>query len=738
MAALLAVAAARQVTPRRQALAIAGLCLAGTVLDLVFLVSGAETASLKLPLGLPGFGATLSLDPLSGLFLLPMLTGAGACCLGRVEPAGRRGRGAGAVATVGLPCCLAALLLTCLAGDGFTLVLAAATVPAAAALCSHGPARGPGGVQEGHRPGSPGAAPSRDDANPRGTEPGGTGAMHGTGAVEGAARGMARLLLGVVLDPVAGSVLAGLCLAVAVALLVPSGGLLAGPMFAAIRAHPPEGWRATAVLGCSLLGTARLCGLCPHPGRNESAAGLAAGADAQGVSEVTPGAAAALATAVPLAGLYVLARLLLDLCGAATPLWWGVPVLAAGSAAVAAGGLRAATAARLEGIVEGVVAGAGGIAVAGLGVALVARGADLPLLAALALGGTGLLVLAQGPLVALLVLLMAAVGRAAGSTTLARLGGLLGRMPVAGACLLVAAASVARLPVSAGFPGGWMVAEALLQAPRLDGPWLGVALAVALVAGACGTALFAAAALRLVGTALLGRPRSPRGAAAGDVVAPERQVLVALAAVLGAIGVAPPLALALAGPAVAQLSLVVPEGAASAAWTVSPLRDGAGYAALPLAGLVAVAAGALAWAMWRRMARGTVERRGWEGGFAAPPPWLPFGDPATQLGPRAIDAPLLRLAAGLWLSSEQAGDPGRGATDMGIAADDATGAGLAAGLTTGPSTRQGRRGPVVRDVALAALHGAGRCEAWMGRLPLPWLVGTVATLLCLLVWAAAA
>jgi len=667
-ALLLAVAAAPQVTQRRQALAAAGICLAGAVLDLVFLAAGAEAASLHLPAGLPGFGATLSLDPLAGLFLLPMLAGAGACCLGGVEPAGRRRRGADAGATAGLPCCLAALLLTCLAGDAFTLLLTATTLPAAVALCRPAPALPP------------------------------------------------RAGWGVALGPTAA---AALCLAVAVALLVPSSGLPAGPVFAAIRAHPPEGWRATAVLACSLLGTAGLCGLWLRSGQGTAAPQAYAGTRGQDAT----GAAAALAAAVPLAGLYVLTRLVLDLCGPATPLWWGVPVLAAGSAAVAAGGLRAATAARMEEIVEAVVAGAGGLAVAGLGVALLGRGADLPLLAALALGGVGLLVLAQGPLVALLALGTAAVGLAAGTTALARLGGLLGRMPVTGACLLVAAASVARLPVSAGFAGGWMVAEALLQAPRLGRPWLGVALAAALAAGACGTALFAAAALRLVGTALLGRPRSPRGAAADDVAAPLRQVLMALAAALGAIGVAPPLALSLAGPAVAQLSLAVPEGAASAAWTVSPLRDGAGYAALPLAGLVAVAAAALAWAMLRRMARGVVERPGWEGGFAAPPPWLPFGDPATQLGPRAIDAPLLRLAAGLGLSQEHAGD----------AADGGAGAGLAAA----PVGLWERRVAVLRDAALAALHGAARCEAWMGSAPLPWLVGTVAALLGLLVWAAA-
>ena len=789
-AALLAVAAWPGMAPRRQALAVAGLCLAGAGLDLAFLVSGAGAASMHLPLGLAGYGATLSLDPLGGVFLLPMLAGAGACCLGAAGPAERRRRG---VAAAGLPCCLAALLLTCLAGDGFTLLLAASSVPAAAALCARDAARLPGEPRGGRQLFLPDAAPGRNGTAGHET------ARHGAARLGAARHETARLGadldgpdgargganggwvqgLAVVPDPVAGPVLATLCLAGAIALLVPGAGLLAGPAFAAIRAHPPEGWRATAVLACSLLGTARLCAPWRHPGRTRAApeafAGPGAGRLAQGIPgvapgvgpdapEVRPGTEAALATAVPLAGLYVLTRLLLDLCGPATPLWWGVPVLAAGSVAVAAGGLRAATAARLEGIAEGIVAGAGGLAAAGLGVALLARGADLPLLAALSLGGTLLLVLAQGPLVALLLLANAAIGLAAGTTALARLGGLLGRMPVAGACLLAAAASVARLPVSAGFAGGWMLAEALLQAPRLGGPWLGVVAAAAVAVLACGTALFAAAALRLVGTALLGRPRSPRGAAADDVAAPLRQVLVALAAALGVIGVAPPLALALAGPAVAQLSLAVPEGAASAAWTtsplrdagmtsplrdagmMSPLRDGAGYAALPLAGLVAVAAGSLAWVARRRMARGVVERPGWEGGFAAPPPWLPFGDPATQLGPRAIDAPLLRLAAGPGRSQERVPDrvverasgPGwdeTGAGETGGSEAGAAAGGAAAGGAAAGGAAAGGAAAGGAALLRAGLRGAGECEAWVGRASLPWLVGVAAALLCLLVWA---
>ena len=37
----------------------------------------------------------------------------------------------------------------------------------------------------------------------------------------------------------------------------------------------------------------------------------------------------------------------------------------------------------------------------------------------------------------------------------------------------------------------------------------------------------------------------------------------------------------------------------------------------------------------------------WSGGFAAPPPWLPFGDPATQYGAASFIDPLARMIASL-------------------------------------------------------------------------------------------
>ena len=113
----------------------------------------------------------------------------------------------------------------------------------------------------------------------------------------------------------------------------------------------------------------------------------------------------------------------------------------------------------------------------GLGVAAIARGADLLPLATLALGGTLLHALNYTAFASLASLSTGAAAIGAGSQTLDRLGGLAGRMPVVAIGMLVAGLSLAFLPGSAGFASGWMLLQALFAAPRAGGlalqlvPW---------------------------------------------------------------------------------------------------------------------------------------------------------------------------------------------------------------------------------------------------------------------------
>jgi hypothetical protein len=83
---------------------------------------------------------------------------------------------------------------------------------------------------------------------------------------------------------------------------------------------------------------------------------------------------------------------------------------------------------------------------------------------------------------------------------------------------------------------------------------------------------------------------------------------------------------------------------ATGALSFATLRTGAetpGYSPVVVVGLLAVAGIVVLRAMRRS---GQQQREpAWSGGFAAPPPWLPFGDPATQYGPASFVEPIQRV-----------------------------------------------------------------------------------------------
>jgi hypothetical protein len=155
-------------------------------------------------------------------------------------------------------------------------------------------------------------------------------------------------------------------------------------------------------------------------------------------------------------------------------------------------------------------------------------------------------------------------------------------------------------------------------------------------------ALGAAAGLRLIGTAFLGRPRSPRGAAADEAARPALAACALLAACLVLVGLLPGPTLALAGPALHGL-LGADDTARSGAVMLVPLAGLPPYSAPGIAGLVVLAILLAWWAVRRWSTGGERAAPAWESGFAAPPPWLPFGDPLTEPGPDAFAAGLRRL-----------------------------------------------------------------------------------------------
>lgn len=438
-------------------------------------------------------------------------------------------------------------------------------------------------------------------------------------------RRAARLMLGFALT-------GGLCLMAGFALMSAGAGSLG---FAALRASPPEGWMAAAVLVLALLGAAALGGLSPLHG-------WVAGALSAAPAQVAP----LLAGALPVLALLAALRLVLELSGPAQPSWWGLAPLLLGGFAVLIGGFRALVEDGLRGVLGGAVTAGLGLFALGLGLALLFRGSDMDVPAALALAGALLagahLLLGVGLLALALSVVQMQAGPVAGAR-LDALGGLAHNMPLAAGAALVAALSIAALPPFAGFAALWLLTQALLAAWRTQQALYQFAALGTLIMLGLGMGLLAMAMVRLWGMVFLGRPRSPRVAGAEDAPGPARAALLFPALALLGLGALPPLAMALMQGAVEQLL----GGAAPASILGLAAGDaGARYLVLPVLAVMAGLMALLWWVARRRAPKGLAEAPLWQGGFIAPPPHMPFGDPSTQVSAEGFAAPVLAVLGG--------------------------------------------------------------------------------------------
>jgi len=438
------------------------------------------------------------------------------------------------------------------------------------------------------------------------------------------------------------------------ACLIPAFALLGNgdPAFTAMRA--PEGWRAAVVLALVVLGAGSKAGLAPlhlwlplaHPAAPSHVSALMSGA----MTKVA---------------LYVIVRMLFDLCGPAQPLWFGVPLVVMGAASAILGALRANMEPDLKSVLAASTIENVGLVAIGLGVALMARAADLPPLAALALGGALLHALVHGVFKTLLFLGAGAAQHGGGSRMLVRLGGLVHRMPITTACMIAGCIGLAALPPGPGFASEWLLFQAVLAAPRIGGLALQTGMAVLAALMAMAAALAATAAVRLLGVAFLGRPRTPRVAGAMEAGPAARGAMLGLVGLLGLTGLFPGVVLGLIEPA---LRLVLRSGlpGQTGLLVLRPGVEAPGYAPLAIAGIFVVAIIATMQLLRRTAVPG--QRRGpaWACGFAAPPAWLPFGDPATQYGGASFAQPVRRaLGTALLAAREEVDMPRPGETRAG-------------------------------------------------------------------------
>ena len=318
-------------------------------------------------------------------------------------------------------------------------------------------------------------------------------------------------------------------------------------------------------------------------------------------------------------------------------MWWGVTLLLVGAGIATIGSLRAALADTLHKVLSVGSLHQFGMATMALGVALFARAVDLPSVASRALAAAWLAVVCHMLCRTLLLMCADAVESGAGTRRLDLMGGLLHRMPVTSGCCLVGLFTVAVLPPGLGFAAFWLLFQSLIAAARISD--FGIQLLVLVVAAltALSVGLMALATVRLFGVVFIGRPRTPRAAVAEEAPRPVRVVLIGVAALLGLFGLLPALVL---------LPTIGWTHVASGQWlALSTGAEATGYSPIAVAVLLALVAFAVLYVLRR-----PGERRrepAWSGGFAAPPPWLPFGDPATQSGPASFVEPLRGVLARL-------------------------------------------------------------------------------------------
>jgi len=399
--------------------------------------------------------------------------------------------------------------------------------------------------------------------------------------------------------------LAPLLLLAAVCLLTPAG---FAPRFDTIRAAPVDPDRATAAAVLTFAGFIAMTSA-PFAERCWTRDTLTAG------------------VVIP-AGSYLLLRVMADLAGAATQTGCGFALLLAGGAIAIIQGWRAASHPDIDGSVIRLAQRQAGLATVGIGLALIARSADLPGAESFALAATFLFALGGSVAGVLTSLAVRSIGVSAGTLRLSRLGALVHAMPASSAALAAGLLGLSALPPGLGFASLWLLFQAILLAPRTGGLWFQLPVALIAAALALSAAVATAASVRLIGIALLGRPRTPRGAGALESKSASRTILLVLAAVSTLVGVLPgPTLWLLADPAIRGLT-GAPQGARIGLTLLLPSVASPSYLALPVLALLALATGAAMlvprWSRRESKAAGL-----WTDGMP-PPDGLPFGDPAAQ------------------------------------------------------------------------------------------------------------
>jgi hydrogenase-4 component B len=237
-------------------------------------------------------------------------------------------------------------------------------------------------------------------------------------------------------------------------------------------------------------------------------------------------------------GVYGVVRVGIDLLGGG-PRWWGLLVLGVGIASALFGILHALVATDVKVLLAYSTTENLGLIFVGVGAALLLAAVHEPTLAGVALAAALLWVLNHAVFKALLFMAAGSVVRSTGTRDLDRLGGLMRRLPVTATLFLVGALAISGLPPLNGFVSEWALFQTLVRAGGRGPAVLGLTMPVAVGALALTAGLAAATFVKMIGTGLLARPRSPEAADAVESPVSMLAGMGVLAAACVALGVVP-------------------------------------------------------------------------------------------------------------------------------------------------------------------------------------------------------
>jgi hydrogenase-4 component B len=321
----------------------------------------------------------------------------------------------------------------------------------------------------------------------------------------------------------------------------------AGGDFAAVRSAAgglPAGVKDAVFMLC-LVGFAAKAGAVPlHPWLPR--------AHAEAPSNVS----ALMSAAMVKLGIYGLLRVGFDLLGGG-PRWWWLTVAALGALSALYGIMQAAVATDLKRLLAFSTSENIGLILLGVGFAGLYTESGAPEVAALAMAAALLHTLNHAGFKTLLFLGAGSAVKATGTRDLDQLGGLSRRMPATTMLVAAGALGAAALPPGNGFASEWLLLQSLLRHGSA-GTVLAIAAPTAVAVIALTAGIGVATYVKAVGTGFLARPRS--SAAAGATESPRSMIAAMIVAALACavLAVLPTITLPALGRITTSLHLASP------------------------------------------------------------------------------------------------------------------------------------------------------------------------------------